>query len=299
MTVADAGLIFPDPLQPGDRLIALAPSGALKTPARLEAGLAFWREQGFVVELDAGWQNRHSYLGGTDAQRRQALHTAWTDPTCKGILCIRGGYGAARLLEDWSWPAIASPKWLIGFSDITGLMWSLATQGIGSLHAPVLTTLGQEPMWSQIRLLKAVTGQFLATLQGEGWGNGQAQGLLLPGNLAVATSLLGTPVLPSLNNVILAWEDVGEAPYRLDRMITQWRHSGALRGVVGIALGQFTDCEGDSGTWTVAEMLRDRLADLEIPIVANLPFGHDAGNAALPVGRMARIDGDRGTLAML
>lgn len=299
MQATNRELDFPPPLQPGDRLIALAPSGALKAIARLQDGLAVWRDQGYQVDLDTGWQDRYSYLGGTDIQRRHALRTAWEDPDCQGILCIRGGYGTARLLEDWQWLQLEQPKWLIGFSDITGLMWSLATQGIGSLHGPVLTTLGKEPDWAQQRLFKAVTGQPLAPLRGTGWGKGRASGLLLPGNLTVATHLLNTPVQPSLKTVILAWEDVAEAPYRLDRMITQWRMSGALAHVAGIALGQFTDCEGDAGTWTVAEMLRDRLSDLNIPIVSNLPFGHDVGNATLPVGKMAMLDGDRGTLTTL
>ncbi|MGB0562993.1 MAG: S66 peptidase family protein [Spirulinaceae cyanobacterium] len=299
MRTANSELRFPPPLQPGDRLIALAPSGALKAVARLQDGLAVWQRQGYTIELDAGWQDRHSYLGGTDAQRRQALKTAWADPHCKGILCIRGGYGTARLLEDWDWPQTDTPKWLIGFSDITGLSWSLASQGIGSLHGPVLTTLGKEPDWSQQRLFDAVMGRPLAPLRGTGWGKGRANGLLLPGNLAVATHLLNTPVQPNFKNVILAWEDIAEAPYRLDRLITQWRMSGMLEQVAGIALGQFTDCEGDAGTWTVEEMLRDRLSDLNIPIVSNLPFGHEAGNATLPVGKMAMLDGDRGTLTTL
>jgi muramoyltetrapeptide carboxypeptidase len=138
-------------------------------------------------------------------------------------------------------------------------------------------------------------------LTGKGWGAGQGTGLLLPANLTVATHLLGTFVQPALDGVILALEDVTEAPYRIDRMLTQWRMTGALKNVQGIALGRFSRCDPPLGSksWTVEEVLRDRLGDLGIPIVSDLPFGHDGVNAALPVGRMAQLDGDKGTLTLI
>jgi muramoyltetrapeptide carboxypeptidase len=295
--VDSAPFRFPPPLQPGDRLCAIAPSGALNEIARLQDGLALWQARGYRVDLGPHWDSRYSYLAGDDAQRREALRQAWENPDYQGVLCIRGGYGSARLLEEWQWPK--GHKWLIGFSDITGLLWSLARRRLGAVHGPVLTSVGKEPDWSVQRLIDCVEGRPLGPLQGEGWGNGVAIGTLLPANLAVATNLLFTPAQPDLEGVILAWEDVTEAPYRLDRMITQWRLSGALQGVRGIALGQFTDCAGNPGTWPVLEMLRDRLADLNIPIVANLPFGHVSGNAALPVGVRVELDSDRGSLIIL
>jgi muramoyltetrapeptide carboxypeptidase len=138
----------------------------------------------------------------------------------------------------------------------------------------------------------------LAPLKGCGWGGGTVTGILLPGNLTVATHLLGTPILPDLDGVILAWEDVTETPYRIDRMLTQWRLSGALSKVRGIALGGFTKCEAPPNipSFTVEEVLRDCLGDLGIPIVSNLPFGHDSPNAALPVGVKAILDAEQGIL---
>ncbi|MEC4987977.1 MAG: LD-carboxypeptidase, partial [Oscillatoria sp. PMC 1068.18] len=191
------------------------------------------------------------------------------------------------------------PKWLIGFSDVTALLWSLAKVGISSLHAPVLTTLGREPQWSIERLFDCVEGRSLAALTGKGWGGGVATGILLPANLTVATHLLNTPLQPHLEGAILALEDVTEAPYRIDRMLTQWRLSGAFAGVKGIALGRFSRCCAPEGipSWTVEEVLRDRLSDLEIPIVSDLAFGHEGTNAALPVGQLVSLDGDQGILA--
>ncbi|MGB8703384.1 MAG: LD-carboxypeptidase [Thermosynechococcaceae cyanobacterium] len=284
-------------LQPGDRLWVMLPSGALRETDAFERGVEIWRSRGYIVDLSPTYRHQWGYLAGTDADRRQALATGWKNPDYKAILCGRGGYGGARLLEDWTWP-LADAKWVIGFSDVTSLLWGLACQGISGVHGPVLTTLADEPDWSVDRLFDWVEGRSLTPLQGQGWGQGRAQGVLLPANLTVATHLLFTHLQPDLDGVILALEDVMEAPYRLDRLLTQWRMSGALAKVKGIALGRFSQCEAPAGipSLTVEEVLRDRLMDLHIPIVSDLPFGHQGVNAALPVGVNVILDGDRGVL---
>lgn len=291
----------PAPLKPGDLLRVIAPSGALREVSAFQQGVDLWRSQGYRVELSPGYGDRWGYLAGTDAQRRDQLRSALTDPDCRGILCARGGYGGARVLEEWDWKLPSNPKWLIGFSDITSLLWSLSVQGISGVHGPLLTTLAAEPSWSVQRLMDWVQGRSLEPLKGTGWGGGQALGLLLPANLTVATHILHTPAQPPLNGIILALEDVSEAPYRIDRMLTQWRMSRAFQGIRGIALGRFSQCEPPPNipSFTVAEVLKDRLSDLGIPIVADLPFGHDGVNAALPVGVPAYLDGDLGTLSIL
>ena len=308
----------PPPLKPGDLLRVIAPSGALREWEAFNRGVEIWRSHGYKVEL-CNSADAFGYLAGTDESRRQQLLDAWQDPECRGILCSRGGYGSARILEDWTWDfkaqeaeaaqeaegkiqnpksKIQNPKWLIGFSDITNLLWSLSNVGISGVHAPVLTTLAAEPEWSIQRLFDWVEGRPIAPLTGNGWGGGVASGILLPANLTVATHLLGTPIFPDLEGVILALEDVTEAPYRIDRQLTQWRLSGALSKVQGIALGRFSRCEPPPNipSLTIAQVLRDRLGDLNIPIVWDLPFGHDGANAALPVGVLAELDSDKGTL---
>jgi muramoyltetrapeptide carboxypeptidase len=307
---------LPPPLQPGDLLRVIAPSGALREFEAFQKGVEIWQGKGYRVELQTNWDAREGYLAGTDIERRHQLAEAWKDSECRGILCTRGGYGSARLLEDWTWlpskelkvgklnlqPSNLQPstlKWLIGFSDITSLLWSLTHIGISSVHGPVLTSLPAEPEWSLNRLFDCVEGRPLAPLTGIGWGGGKVSGILLPANLTVATHLLGTPVQPQLDGIILALEDVTEAPYRIDRMLTQWRMSGAFKGVRGIALGRFSRCYApkDVPSWTVEEVLRDRLSDLGIPIVSDLPFGHEGANAALPVGQPVQLDADNGTLS--
>ncbi|HEY9737406.1 MAG TPA: LD-carboxypeptidase [Trichocoleus sp.] len=291
---------LPRPLQPGDLLRVVAPSGALRELSAFEQGIEVWRSWGYRVEVCDGFDERWGYLAGSDDQRRQQLRAALDDPTCRGILCARGGFGGTRLLEDWKWPQ-GEPRWLIGFSDITSLLWSLHRQDVSGVHGPLLTTLAQEPEWSQLRLRDWVEGRPVDAIAGTGWGGGSVTGVLLPANLTVATHLLGTVHEPELDGVILAFEDVTEAPYRIDRMLTQWRMTGRLQQVKGIALGRFSRCEPPEGvpSFSVAEVLRDRIGDLGIPVVSDLPFGHDGVNAALPVGVLASLDGDQGKLTIL
>lgn len=291
---------LPPFLVPGDTVTAIAPSGTLREKAALEDGLAVWRSRGYRIKLGLNYDHNFGYLAGEDQSRREALKEAWLDPECKAIIAIRGGYGGARLLENWHWDlkSIQAPKWIIGFSDVTSLLWSLGTIRIASLHAPVLTTLANEPVWSQERMFNYLETGKLDPLQGQTWQGGIASGTLLPANLTVATHLLKTSLQPDFTDVILALEDVTEYPYRIDRMLTQWRLMGAFKGIKGIALGRFSRCEPYPGSksWTVEEVLRDRLLDLNIPLVADLPFGHDGVNAVLPVGHQVILDGDQGKL---
>ena len=311
----------------------ISPSGTLRELTNFERGIEIWKSRGYRVELTPGFDDRWGYLAGSDENRVRQLADALNDPDCRGILCARGGFGSTRLLEkgkvaeaknapspipsplgggrggsegegsrgwvaQFPMPDSHAPKWLIGFSDITALLWNHAQLGIWGVHGPLLTTLAQEPDWSADRLFDCIEGRPLQSLSGKGWGGGKATGRLLPANLTVATHLLGTPYLPDLTGVILAFEDVSEAPYRVDRMLTTWRMSGAFAGVRGIALGRFSRCEVDPKipSFSIEEVLRDRLGDLNIPIVSDLPFGHDGVNAALPVGIMASLDAESGLL---
>lgn len=290
-------ICLPPPLKSGDLLRVAAPSGALREREAFYQGVEVWRSRGYRIDLSAGFDQRWGYLAGTDEHRRDQLARALTDENCAGILCARGGYGGARLLENWTLPK-HEPKWLIGFSDVTALLLQFYQHGISGIHAPLLTTLAAEPQWSIQRLFDWVEGRSLPPLKGNRWVGGNATGTLLPMNLTVATHLLFTPVQPNFAGAILAIEDVSEAPYRLDRLLTQWRMSGVLKGVAGIAIGRFSQCDPPANlpSFSVDAVLRDRLGDLGIPIVADLPFGHDGANAALPVGVVAHLDGDRGTL---
>ena len=205
-------------------------------------------------------------------------------------------------------PAPAAPQppqgWLLGFSDVTSLLWAQQAAGLsGAIHGPLVTTLAAEPQWSQSRLRDLLAGQALAPLQGQGWQGGITEGPLLVGNLTVATHLLGTKHCPELAGRVLLLEDIGEAPYRIDRLLTHWRLSGALQQLAGLGFGRFEGCEAPEDDprpgFSLEQVLRERSLDLGIPVVGELPFGHGQPNAALPLGRTVRLDGSSGTLSVL
>ena len=303
----------PAPLRPGDRVRLVAASSALDDLERLQGGIAVLESWGLAVEAHPAPLRRWGYLAGADWQRRADVLGGPRELDPGGdqaalLACIRGGWGAARLLEQ---PLALPPSWLLGFSDVTSLLWAQLARGLGgAIHGPLVTSLASEPEWSRQRLRNLVFGHPLADLQGVGWSGGIASGPLVAGNLTVATHLLGTGHLPDLRGAILILEDVGEAPYRLDRLLTHWRLCGALQQLAGIGLGRFTGCDDPDGEpgdtsaeparrFTAEQVLRDRTVDLGIPVVAGLPVGHGPGNAALPLGVRARLDGQRGLLQIL
>jgi muramoyltetrapeptide carboxypeptidase len=236
------------------------------------------------------------YFAGTDEERRNDLQAE-----AALLACLRGGWGAARLLEQEPGLVKAqAEQWLLGFSDVTTLLWARQAAGAtGGIHGPMLTTLGEEPPWSQERLRRLLFGEPLPALGGSCWRRGVAEGPLLVGNLSVATHLLGTKHLPNLQGAVLIFEDVGEAPYRIDRMLTHWRLCGALQQLSAIGFGQFSSCDAPTSAFRLQEVLQERTCDLGIPVLADLPIGHEQGNAALPLGRQARLDAERNVLELI
>jgi len=292
-----APLRLPPPLQAGSRLVAVAPGTWWENPDQ-EARLLQRRcaEAGWTLEVPAAATGRWRWFSGTDASRRAQLERAWADPATDAVLCVAGGWGSARILEA-GWRPSARPLWLVGFSDASALLLALVRAGNGgAVHGSVG---GDAAQWQ--RLVSLLRAEPLPPLVGEGWVAGVATGPLVVSNLTVATSLIGTPWFPSLKGCVLLLEDVGEAPYRVDRMLTQWRSAGLLQQVAGIGVGRFSWrpdelLPGDLG---LEEVLRERLADLGVPVVGGLPVGHGRPNLALPLGRLARLDGSKGQLTVL
>ena len=285
-------------LRPGDVVKCVAASSALNSSERLHQGASLLTSWGLKVEQLSCADRSWGYLAGSDCERRHDLEP---ESTAELFACARGGWGAARLLErDIQWQS----GWLLGFSDVTALLWARLASGFaGGVHGPLLTTLPDEPEWSRDRLRRLLFGEEVPDLQGKGTGGGRATGPLVVANLTVATHLLGTRFVPDLKGAILVLEDVGEAPYRIDRMLTQWRLSGILQQLAGIGFGHFEGCDEDerppAKKFSLAQVLEDRTADLDLPKVFDLPVGHRPGNAALPLGVMACMDGDTGILSLL
>ena len=290
---------LPRPLQSGDRVSIAAPSSAICDQASLLAGIAVLESWGLSVNIPACMERRWGYLAGRDSERVSDLSA---DDACSLLACARGGWGAARLLEqtiDWK------EGWLLGFSDVTALLCSRMAQGLGGgIHGPLVTTLAGEPEWSQQRLHDLLFGHPVASLEGTCWAGGTVTGPLITVNLTVASHLLGSHHLPDLRGAILVIEDVGEAPYRLDRMLTHWRLVGALQNLAGLGFGRFSGCEeaesnDQAAGFSLEQVLRERTRDLGCPVVADLPIGHGTGgNAALPMGVPAQLNGDSGTLSL-
>ncbi len=282
------------PLQSGDEVAVVAASSALDNTDNLLRGISILSRWGLRIRPEVISQRRWGYLAGRDHERRGDFQSV---PHAPLLACARGGWGAARLLEQ---PLAWQPGWLLGFSDVTALLCARMAAGVsGGVHGPLITTLADEPEWSQRRLHDLLFGHSLSDLQGVPWQGGVAVGPLLTLNLTVASHLIGTPFLPDLTGVVLVIEDIGEAPYRIDRMLTQWRLAGLLQSLAGLGFGRFLGCDdaSDSGGFCLEEVLRERTADLGIPMVANLLVGHGpGGNAALPVGAIATLDGDQGVL---
>ncbi len=309
--------IKPQALQPGDTIMFIAPAGELNEPRvmlakeRLEA-------RGFRVVLPETLFRQVGYLAGTDQQRADELMAAFNDPEVDAIFPGTGGYGTTRILPLLDFDAIAqNPKVFIGFSDITALHIAIHQRtGLVTFHSPnpqwgLGSDEGFHPLaetyWWHTLLAESYRD---AEAQGFAYDftghddvppvvaltQGQGQGKLIGGNLSLVAALMGTPDEPQTEGTILFLEDVGEAPYRIDRMLRQLDNAGKLDHLAGVLLGGFTfrkdDDRHEDGGWTVQDVLRQYFAHRDYPVLMNVPFGHQRANVTLPVGVMAEVVAD-------
>lgn len=278
--------LAPPPLKPGDRVAVFAPAGPFDRPS-FDKGLEVLGRRYQPVFTERLFET-HRYLAGTDASRGAELQRALDDHEIRALFAARGGYGSMRLLPAMR---LSSPKHFVGFSDITAL--HLAAQKIGwqSLHAPVLTQLGKQPSDVVERLFAALEGQALAPLRGTRTVvPGMAEGPLLGGNLSVLTRLIGTPFMPVLRGCVLLLEDVGERPYRLDRMWMHLKLSGLLEGVRGVVFGDFTGCDEKDATYTAVDVLEELAMELGVPCASGFRIGHGDVNLPVILGAPVRLD---------
>lgn len=280
-------------LFPGCRLAIVAPSGPFDRET-FEAGIA-WLRTRYEVSVPATIHQRSGYLAGSDAHRLRQLQEALADPDIDAILCARGGYGTTRLLPLLDTQLIArARKPLIGFSDITALHALWARCGVRSWHAKMVADLG--------RACEGVRSRWTEVLEGRTPGlvwkvdtisSGDAEGRLVGGNLAVLAALLGTPYEPPVDGAVLFLEDVGERPYRVDRMLTSLRQAGWLERCAAVVLGAFTDSPPGPDGVCIEDVLATCLSGLGIPVASGLPMGHIEQNEPLPFGVGARLESGR------
>jgi len=301
---------FPKPLQAGSRVALTAPSGP-QPPENLDAAVQSVRELSLEPVVYPSCHARHGYLAGSDALRAEDLNRAFADDSIEGIICIRGGYGAQRLLPLLDFNAMRRhPKLLCGYSDITVLHIQLQQQcGLVSMHTPMPgTEWYQRPdEYTMNGLRQALFGPLPdiienpAGIKPECLVGGSAAGRLWGGNLSLVAATLGTPYEIDTKGRILFLEDIDEEPYCIDRMLLRLRQSGKLSDCAGILLGPFTNCvsrkEGQS--LDLPQIFRELLYDLGKPVLSSFQCGHVLPTASLPLGALAIMDADAGTLEFL
>jgi muramoyltetrapeptide carboxypeptidase len=288
---------LPDPLQFNDHAIILSPSGNIEDYLVHDTA-AIIREWGLIPKISKYALGESGRFSGTVEERLHDLQEAFNDPSIKLIICSRGGYGVVHLLEKINFDGIRKcPKWVVGYSDITAIHSALQVNGIASLHAPMAKHFSDEGVNDlSVRYTKSLlSGQsvdyeipvaknFTFNRQG------RAIGKLFGGNLSVLCGIIGTPFLRIPNNGILFIEEIGEAPYKVDRMIYQLKLAGVFKRINALIIGKFTDYEEDEKMYfSLKESILDATKEYNIPIGFEFPVGHVKLNFPLIMGEVAEL----------
>lgn len=292
--------ILPKGLNSGDAVAIVAPAGPLRERDALDKSAVFLEEMGFEVRFDDRIFHQTAYLAGSDDARAEELMGAFEDDSVKAVVGLRGGYGCSRLIPYLDLERLKGhPKIFMGFSDLTTLHLFLYRRlGWVTFHGPMAANpgIGSHSDEEHAHLLSLWTDPAyrpaLSFPQLEAWNSGKAEGRLVGGCLSTIVSSIGTPYEIDTNGAILFLEDVGEPPYRLDRMLTHLKLAGKFESLRGILLGRFFEGEPPDGADSGPEMMKELLRSAGVPILANFPAGHGPHNWALPMGSRIRIDGD-------
>ena len=279
-------------LTKGDEVLITSPSTYKENKNNFLEGIEILESWGLSIIHNDLLSKKYGYLAGSDATRFKDLMEA---ENYKLMIFSNGGWGSARLLE-------LSPKWvdswMLGFSDTCSLLLSKYANGcMGSIHGPMVSNLSKEPEWSINRLKNLLFDGYVEDLEGKTIKKGVAQGEIVVSNLTIASFLIGTNHFPDVNGKIIIFEDINEELYKIDRMLTYWRLSKKLANVAGIGFGSFnaktTNLEEKQ---IFEELIYESFKEYNIPIISNLPIGHISGNACIPYGFQAMLDGNKGTL---
>jgi muramoyltetrapeptide carboxypeptidase len=287
----------------------VSPSGPTR-PERVARGTELLASWGLTVRHAPNVFARTGYLAGTDPERLADLNIALRDARVRGVICTRGGYGTQRIVDGIDTVAVrADPKVVVGFSDITALQLALwRTARLATVHGPGAAWLdertGPEAAESLRRALMTTDPVVVKARSDEetspvrlNEGAGPATGTLIGGNLSLLSASMGTVDMPDLRGAILLLEEVGEPPYKVDRMLVHLRRSGALEGLAGVAAGQFSAC-ADEWPTSIVDVLTEQLGPLGVPVLGGLPVGHGRDQLSTPLGVPATLDVAAGTLTV-
>ena len=281
-------------LKKGDSIHILAPSSFIDKEEDFIKGINILKKWGLKIVHNDNLKKNYGYFAGDDQTRFEELEKAQNS---KLIFFAKGGWGSARLLEK-------NPTWgnslMIGFSDTCSLLLSKYSQGyFGSIHGPMITTLYKEPEWSLKRLRNLLFEGYVDDIKGISLKKGTAIGEIIVSNLTIASFLIGTNHFPELREKIIIFEDINEDIYKIDRLLTYLRMTKKLNGIAGIGFGSFSDdlCNPE---WKelLKSLIIERLQEFDFPILFDLPIGHISGNACIPLGCEATLNGNNGTLSV-
>jgi muramoyltetrapeptide carboxypeptidase len=309
--------IKPPALKRGDLVALFNPSG-FADDALIQRATANLEQLGFRVMHAAHLRASRGNTAGSISQRVTDVHTLFAHREVRALWAARGGSGTAQLLPYIDYGLVARhPKVVIGYSDITALLLALyAKSGLITFHGPVASS-GFTPFTVAQLEATLIEGKALHAMRTADehikraidepqfaqrvLTPGRAEGRLMGGNLSVLASMIGTPYLPSPEDSLLFLEEISEAPYRIDRMLTQLEHSGWLSAAQGAMLGVFVKCEPTAGeeSLVLSQALSDHFASRTIPSAYGMSFGHIASQWVLPIGVRARFDADAKTLTLL
>jgi len=276
-------------LKQGDKIGIIAPASPV-THEEIQPAIDIIKQLEYgVIEGDHLYDTQ-GYLAGSDDDRLNDLHEMFRNNNVKAVLCARGGYGTPRLLDKVDYDQIKeNPKLFIGYSDITALLLAVFHRtGLAVWHGPMLRGIqGQENNLNNLLKVLSSGGKISLGLEADNViKKGKARGILLGGNLSLISALLGTPFLPSFNDCILFLEDRGEPLYRIDRMLTQLKLSGAMEGIRGLIAGDFKGC----GDKEEIDRLIKEIISRDCPVYTGFPAGHGKENLPLPIGVEAELD---------
>lgn len=303
-------IIKPNKLKKGDVIGIITPASMPDDVSRIEKGVKYLESLGYKVEVGKNVGKVRGYLAGTDEERLDDLHYMFNKKSIKAIICVRGGYGSPRLLDKIDYSLIKkNPKIFVGYSDITALQMAFLKKcGLVTFAGPMVAVdfwkeevskFTEEQFWRMItsdqpfgKLANPDNERFFVL------NKGFAEGRIIGGNLALITALMGTEYLPSFENNILMLEDIGEPPYRIDRMLNQIKLAKGFEQAAAIILGRFVDCYDSNGakSLTLNEVMADYFSKIEKPVIYNFKHGHISDNITVPFGLNCVLNTEKNVL---
>lgn len=298
----------PPALKPGDTIAISSPAGAIWDDPQVEKFISIIQELGFKVKTGETLKQKYGYFAGTDEFRAGEINNFFLDDEVKGIICMKGGWGCARILDKLNFEMIKNnPKVLMGFSDITSLLIAInAKTGLVTFHGPVGNSGWNEFTTAYVKRIlinkEAVEYAYPETDSDKYYSinKGNAKGILIGGNLTVVASMMGSDYLPNWKNKILFLEETGEEPYRIDRMLTQLKLSGVLGTISGLVFGKCVKCEAEEPekAFTLQQVLDQHIKPLGIPAFYGAMIGHIVNKYTVPIGINVEMDAASGILKL-